>query len=190
MNIQFRALETKRKLLLLAAIYKERVGRDALPKSIRAQHKHMFGLTVLEDLGVDAQNVARSRSGLIITETMLGFLDIDGISDRAFSKIVVDRAQIADWSKHVYPEWVLPADGATVGKWWISPVLEALLEHPSSSVRSVILGLEAMGVIERRLAKHQRSAKSRARAVRLTRFGKELLENFKQGPNPDTGVEK
>lgn len=190
MNIQFRAPETERKLLLLAATYKERVGRDAFPQSVRAQHKHMFGLTVLEDLGVNAQSVTRSRSGLIITETMLGFLDIDGISERAFSKIVADRVKIADWSDHVYREWVSPAKGATVGKWWISPVLEGLLEHPSSSVRSVILGLEAMNAIERRLAEHQRSPKSRARAVRLTGFGKELLENFKQGQSLDAGVEK
>lgn len=190
MNIQFRALETKRKLLLLAETYKRQVKRDAFPVSVRKQHEHMFGLTVLDDLGVDAQNVTRSRSGLIITETMIGFLDIEGISESAFSKIVADRVNVADWSDHVYHEWVRPADDATLGKWWINPVLEDLLEHPRSSVRSVILGLEAMNVIERRRAKYQRSPKSRAQAVRLTQFGKELLENFKQGPDPYKGVEK
>lgn len=190
MNIQFRALETKRKLLLLAGIYKERVKRDAFPMAIRQQHKHMFGLTVLEDLGINAQNVTRSRSGLIITEMMIGFLDIEDITESAFSKIVADRVNIADWSDHVYHEWVHPSDAAAKGKWWINPVLEDLLEQPRSSVRSVVLGLEAMGVIERRRAKHQRSPKSRAQAVRLTQFGKELLENFKQGPDPHMGVEK
>lgn len=150
----------------------------------------MFGLTLLEDLGVDAQNVTRSRSGLIITETMIGFLNIENISGVAFSNIVSDRVNVADWADSVYQEWVLPADDATVGKWWINPVLEDLLEHPRSSVCSVALGLEAMNVIERRRAKHQRSPKSRAQAVRLTKFGKGLLEDLKQGPKPETGVEK
>lgn len=190
MNIQFRSLETKRKLLVLASTYKEKVGRTVLPASIRSQHEHMFGLTVLDDLGVDSQSVTRSRSGLIITETMLGFLDIADISPGAFSNIVSKRVNVSTWATSVYPEWVLPAEDANVGRWWISPVLADLLEHPSSSIRSVTLGLEAMGVIQRRRAKHQHKPKSRAQAVRLTAFGKALLEDLKQGPETDIGDEE
>ncbi|TIR67309.1 MAG: hypothetical protein E5X24_20645 [Mesorhizobium sp.] len=50
--------------------------------------------------------------------------------------------------------------------------------QPTSTVRSVVIGLEAMGMVESKKAHGRPNAKTRAKAVRITRRGEDLFRQL------------
>src|SRR5260370_30904451 len=99
--------ETRRKLELLARMYLESPRTRDLPNSIRQQHRSMFGLTIFEDFGVNPQSMERSRSGLIVTESLLGLLNFDEVRDFTPDRLrqMVEGGAAREWAPHVYAEW-------------------------------------------------------------------------------------
>ncbi|RWK74779.1 MAG: hypothetical protein EOR45_33420 [Mesorhizobium sp.] len=173
--------DLNRKLRLLASKYKAFV-KDPLEPRIAEQHNHMFGLSIT-DLPVH-----RSRSGLIITEILLGTLMLD-IKKEKIESAVSKIARISSWADFVYKEWKMAPPGAGVGpgRWWVLPVLYEFIGQPTSTVRSVVIGLEAMGMVESKKAHGRPNAKTRAKAVRITRRGEDL---FRQLEAPFSSAEE
>ncbi|TGS85776.1 hypothetical protein EN817_20790 [Mesorhizobium sp. M3A.F.Ca.ET.174.01.1.1] len=164
--------DLNRKLRLLASKYKAFVKGPLEPR-IAEQHNHMFGLSI-SDLPVH-----RSRSGLIITEILLGTLMLD-INKAKIEAAVSQIARIRPWADLVYKEWKMAPPGAGVGpgRWWVLPVLYEFIGQPTSTVRSVVIGLEAMGMVESKKAHGRPNAKTRAKAVRITRRGEDLFRQL------------
>ena len=135
--------ETRRKLELLARMYLESPRTHEFPESIRQQHRSMFGLTIFEDFGVSAQSIERSRSGLIVTETLLGVLNFDEVKDFTPDQLrqMLEGGAAREWAPYVYAEWKMVSPERTPGRWWAMPVLNAMLaEHPASTIRTILIG--------------------------------------------------
>lgn len=179
--------ETIRKLGVLSRWYGERVDTSTLTQAVRKAHRHMFGLTGFDPMSPATQSLARSRSGLEVTESIFRYLKADPetvevFSEKSMSGLVRSIEPISGWADHFWPEWLEPSAEEAPGKWWPMPVLTQLLSKhfPPSTVRLAVIGLEAMGVIERRRARRQGNPKSRANAIRLTKLGQLLNEEFKR----------
>jgi hypothetical protein len=173
--------QTRRKLELLAHMYRESPRTRDLAESIRKQHQSMFALTIFEDLGVNAQSMERSRSGLIVTESLLGLLDFE--EDKDFTadglRRSVERGAACEWAPHVYAEWKMSSRDRIIGRWWPMPVLYALLgQHPASTIRTILIGLEAMEVVLRRRTAFRPNPKARTKAVALSKKGEALFANL------------
>lgn len=173
--------DLNRKLRLLATKYKAFVKGPLEPR-IAEQHNHMFGLSIA-DLPVH-----RSRSGLIITEILLGTLILD-VKKEKMEAAVSKIPRISSWEHLVYKEWKMAPPGAGVGpgRWWVLPVLYEFIKQPTSTVRSVVIGLEAMGMVESKKAHGRPNSKTRAKAVRITRRGEDL---FRQLEAPFSSAEE
>lgn len=173
--------ETVRKLRVLSDWYNAQVDTSLLSPSIRKAHRHTFGLTGF-DAGVPVvQSLARSRSGLAVTESIVRYLNanpkvVEAFSEKSMSGLIGSREPISGWAEHFWPEWSESSKERDCGKWWPMPVLTHLMSKhfPASTIRSTVIGLEAMGVIERRRSKRQGNPKSRANVVRLTKLGEKL----------------
>jgi hypothetical protein len=173
--------ETRRKLELLARMWLDSPGTRLLPESIRRQHLSMFGPTIFEDFGVNAQSTERARSGLIVTESLMGLLNFEEVRDFTPDGLrrLVEGGSAREWAPHVYAEWKMVSPERIPGRWWPMPVLYAvLLEHPASTIRTVLIGLEAMEVIRKRPTTFRPNAKSRTKSVALTKKGEALFEQL------------
>jgi hypothetical protein len=173
--------ETRRKLELLARRYLDLPRTRYLPEAIRQQHRSMFGLTIFEDFGVNPQSTERSRSGLIVTESLMGLLNFEEVKDFTPDRLrqIVEEGAASEWAPHVYAEWKMVSPERMPGRWWPMPVLYALLpQHPASTIRTVLIGLEAMEVVLKRRTTFRADPKSRTKAVALTKEGEALFEKL------------
>jgi hypothetical protein len=144
--------ELERKLKLLWRWYARSAAARQLAPHIRQQHMSMFGGTLFGG-DVNPHSLLRSRSGLIVTEQLMFALVLDDIKPEKFQAAINNRPAIREWADIAYREWSSPASSGTPGRWWPLPVVYGLLPgHPRSTIRSVVIGLEAMGVIEKRNA--------------------------------------
>ena len=103
-------------------------------------------------------------------ETLASVLAFDGFTPMALQELIEGKSSICEWADHAYPEWVMASDdGRTPGRWWILPVLYGLMpQHPPSTIRSVLIGLEAMGVVSKHPTIFRVNPKTRTKSVRLT----------------------
>mgnify|MGYP000361166347 CR=1 FL=1 len=179
--------ETVRKLRVLSGWYEAQVDTSILSPSLRKAHRHTFGLTGFDTTSPIVQSLARSRSGLEVTESILRYLKADpettdAFSEKSMSGLLGSIEATNGWAEHFWPEWSETSKEDALGKWWPMPVLTHLMSKyfPASTIRSAVIGMEAMGVIERRRAKRQGNPKSRANVVRLTKLGKKLDMELKK----------
>ncbi|WP_172293403.1 hypothetical protein [Pseudoruegeria sp. HB172150] len=179
--------ETIRKLQVLSDWYAENVDTSTLTPSLRCAHRHMFGLTAFDVSTPVVQSLARSRSGLEATESMLRYLKaspetVEVFSEKSMTRLLENTEPLSGWAKHFWSDWLELSDEGAPGMWWPVPVLNHLLANhfPASTLRSVTIALEAMGVVERRRARHQVNPKSRANAIRVTKRGLMLDEELRK----------
>lgn len=173
--------ETLRKLRLLAERYQACKATRGLRVSIATQHRSMFGVSLIEeDTGAHRKNV--ERSGLILTEKTLGLLAMEGITERGMETYLRERLpNDSRWIARAWDEWNRPAAAEGPGKWWPMPVFPAVLKCSDSSFRTVALGLELMGLIDKTKATSRRGDMSRrAKVMRITPAGLALLNDFRR----------
>lgn len=186
MNDMFRSPyeKTLRKLRLLAERYRASKATRNLPASIAAQHRSMFGVSLIEeDNGAHTKSI--ERSGLILTENILGLLAMEEVTPHGMEKYLRDRLPAdSGWITRAYDEWTRPAGEEMPGKWWPMPVFPTVLKCPDSTFRTIAIGLELMGLIEKAKAKPQRGDMSRrAKVVRITPTGLAFFNDFKGNDN-------
>jgi hypothetical protein len=174
--------DSYRKLKLLADLYRSRVHPGRFKPSIREAHAHMFGLTLFEDRDVTPQSYLRSRSGLIVTEAVMGLLNLD-VSPEKFGQGIATQPCVSVWADIAAREWTMTSPERTPGRWWIYPVLYHVSKRPPSTVRLVGMGLEAMGIVAKQSTKTPTTAipKARPKSIRLTTFGETVLQQLENG---------
>ena len=176
------SIEVLRKMRLVHTIYRAAPATRALTASVQKAHECLFGLSVIEGTGAFHQRLEKSRQGLIVLEKTLSFLDMAIKSESLRDVLARNGSETGrKWADSAAREW---EDKTETGQGWVpGVVLRSFIKVEPSTLRLVLLGLDAMQLV--RLRKIARSnlptpRESAAKSVTITRRGKALLEELAQ----------
>lgn len=177
------ATETTRKLKLLAEKYVKSRASRSMTGHIRKQHQHMFGLTLFYESDVNPHSLKRSRAGLILTEKLLGLLNLNLPSGDQMRVVLGQEKrpkEVRSWASPAAKEWEEKLPDGSLGRWWPMPILHSFVGAPESTLRSVLLGMEAMGLVEKKRATNSPKPKMRCKVVRITSEGVAFLKKLEE----------
>lgn len=171
------------KLAGFARCYQHCSRRTPMAPAVHKQLTSMFGVG-FQNGASGARRPNEDSRGLVIAERSLILLCDQQVSAKSMRNTMTDAFPAGSfWIGRAFEEWGQPAGGVSPGGWWPQAALRPLInllggppggrpvEEPT--VRSIVLGLEVMNLIERRsLVPRPGDTARNAKLMRITDDGR------------------